>query len=172
MSHHVPLWDNAILVWGSVMSSFVHRHHIDVSTHVVPDDSRVDCCPAYTGLLQRKGNMKRCFIYVQKNMKNVYHFSFKKKDLHQSIFLCQSLWICVGSPLNSFWGSKAYKENNFTWVMTSFYIGLNVGTLWKESDMQPDTAGSHLGQCFVGLWYGHSCATVVSHVMALTVGKK
>lgn len=27
----------------------------------------------------------------------------------------------------------------------------------------------YLGQCFAGFWYEHICATVVSHVMALTV---
>lgn len=39
----------------------------------------------------------------------------------------------------------------------------------KNTDMQADIkSGSYLGQCFAGFWYGHSCATVVSHVMALT----
>ena len=30
---------------------------------------------------------------------------------------------------------------------------------------------SYLGQCFAGFWYEHIGATVVSHVMALTVRK-
>lgn len=37
--------------------------------------------------------------------------------------------------------------------------------------MQADNSGSYLGQCFAGFWYEHICATVVSHVMALTVRK-
>lgn len=30
---------------------------------------------------------------------------------------------------------------------------------------------SYLGQCFAGFWKGHSCAAVVSHVMAFTARK-
>lgn len=40
--------------------------------------------------------------------------------------------------------------------------------LCMQEDMK---SGSYLGQCFVGFWYEHICATVVSHVMALTARK-
>lgn len=46
------LWENAVLVWGNVVFPFVHWHHIDVTTHIIPDDSSVDCCSAYTGLIR------------------------------------------------------------------------------------------------------------------------
>lgn len=51
-SYLLPLWENAILIWGSVIFLHVHWHHVNVTASIVPNHPSVDRHSAYTWLLQ------------------------------------------------------------------------------------------------------------------------